>query len=854
MKLYQVMETILKRQNVAIPNYIKDGLSPSITLRDYQETALRHFLCYEADELSRRYPAHLLFHMATGSGKTVIMAALILHLYQQGYRNFLFFVNSSNIIEKTKENFLSLNSSKYLFANPVVLNGKKINIQKVFNFDDAVNEDINIHFTTIQGLHFNLNNPKESAVTYEDFKNKNLVLISDEAHHINRLTRARKLNQTELKHEDSWERTVQKILKGNKNNFLLEFTATIDMENDNIKEKYEDKIIYDYSLKQFRLEGYSKEVILRQSHIDPLERMFQAVLFSQYRRKVAKEYRLPVKPVILMKSKTIRESKNNTEDFIKFISKLTGQDIQKSEEKYCQDPSLGKIYRYFFKDKRLSYENFAMELKGEFSDDRIINVNNADDLKSYQIQVNSLEDEDNEIRVVFAVDKLNEGWDVLNLFDIARLYETRDSRKNQVGETTLQEAQLIGRGARYYPFIDTKRPDESKEKRKYDQDTSHPLRALEELHYHCSHNPKYISEIKNALQKTGMMDEPQRKLIRVKECFKQTAFYKEGFIYVNEKIKNKNENKHFLKDYDISRQYDYPTILTASTIEESDLGNKRTVSGTEELVSEKVLLDDIVILRRVADEIDFFTFDNIKTYLPYLDSMDDLFQDVAKRFSAYVRGDREKINNLSRSQKKDIYYFVLTEIKRHVKKQSSEFIGTKEFRRRRVQEVIKDKHVYINDANKLAVLVSDGIFENSWYVYEENFINGYEKNLVQYVKDKARKIREKYDEFYLVRNEKLVKLYSFDGGHGLEPDFLLFAIKKDNATENLIYQLFMEPKGEDREQHNAWKEKFLKEIRQDDRARNLYEGAEYRIVGLPFYTESKKYDFHKAFEEELGIK
>ena len=38
--------------------------------------------------------------MATGSGKTLIMACAILTLYQKGYRNFLFFVNSNNVLTK----------------------------------------------------------------------------------------------------------------------------------------------------------------------------------------------------------------------------------------------------------------------------------------------------------------------------------------------------------------------------------------------------------------------------------------------------------------------------------------------------------------------------------------------------------------------------------------------------------------------------------------------------------------------------------------------------------------------------------------------------------------------------------
>ena len=38
---------------------------------------------------------------------------------------------------------------------------------------------------------------------------------------------------------------------------------------------------------------------------------------------------------------------------------------------------------------------------------------------------------------MFAVQKLNEGWDVLNLFDIVRLYETRDGKGDKIGKTTL---------------------------------------------------------------------------------------------------------------------------------------------------------------------------------------------------------------------------------------------------------------------------------------------------------------------------------------------------------------------------------------------------------------------------------
>ena len=51
---------------------------------------------------------------------------------------------------------------------------------------------------------------------------------------------------------------------------------------------------------------------------------------------------------------------------------------------------------------------------------------------------------------------LNEGWDVLNLFDIVRLYDTRDGKwvhmQIQAGKTTMGEAQLIGREAKIFPI------------------------------------------------------------------------------------------------------------------------------------------------------------------------------------------------------------------------------------------------------------------------------------------------------------------------------------------------------------------------------------------------------------------
>ena len=84
-----------------IPPYITTNLTKQFDIRPYQEEALKNYLVYDQPEL-RKSKNQVLFHMATGSGKTFIMAALILHLFKNGYRNFLFFVHLDNILQKTR--------------------------------------------------------------------------------------------------------------------------------------------------------------------------------------------------------------------------------------------------------------------------------------------------------------------------------------------------------------------------------------------------------------------------------------------------------------------------------------------------------------------------------------------------------------------------------------------------------------------------------------------------------------------------------------------------------------------------------------------------------------------------------
>ena len=78
--LREEYDTLSKRGILTkdIPEFIKDNLNPAFELRPYQNEAISRFINYFEKDPTRIKPSQLLFHMATGSGKTLLMATNIL--------------------------------------------------------------------------------------------------------------------------------------------------------------------------------------------------------------------------------------------------------------------------------------------------------------------------------------------------------------------------------------------------------------------------------------------------------------------------------------------------------------------------------------------------------------------------------------------------------------------------------------------------------------------------------------------------------------------------------------------------------------------------------------------------------
>jgi type III restriction enzyme len=862
-----LIEELGKRsiESTAVPVCITDNLNSQRKLRPYQERCFRYFLSYwnETFDGKPRQNHQLLFHMATGSGKTLIMAGLILYLYEKGYRNFLFFVNSNNIIDKTRDNFLNQQSSKYLFAPQRALGDKKIHIRQVYNFQTGNPDDINIVFTTIQGLHMALNNPGENSLTYDDFEDRNIVLLSDEAHHINAETKKgnAKLSQEEMFETVSWEGTVERIFKSNPDNVLLEFTATMDMADENLAAKYNPKLIFDYPLKEFRRDGYSKEVKVLQSDLEPFDRALQAILLSQHRRKLFEKYGKHIKPVLMLKSKTIKESQEFFDIFTRGIKNLSVKQIQAIRSRATQAP-LSDVFAYLDNHK-IDIENLITEIREDFSDEKLLVVNSKEDSEAKQIAVNSLEDFDNEYRVIFAVDKLNEGWDVLNLFDIIRLYDTRDAKAGQVGKTTMSEAQLIGRGARYCPFQLTS--DQSPYERKFDADLKHDLRLCEELYYHSPYNPKYIQELNTALQEIGIKAKVTRERpIKLKDEFKQSALYKAGHIFLNKQIKYNREDITGLDSSLIQKCYK----IVLHTGQTRSLSAFDTGKQAEEGISRKtteISLQSLGMpaIRTALQRLEFYRFDNLKKHLPHLESIQQLITDARYlgNIKLEISGLPDQVDNLDPESRLIAALRALEEIALVVASDKIEYKGTKEFEPFMIKETFCDKYLNFSEDddsdkefgksmnNAAETSIHLDLSQKTWHVFDDCFGTSEEKELIQYINRKYDDLHKKYSEVRLLRNEHFFKLYNFSDGRAFEPDFVLYLVGKEKIN-TLYYQVFIEPKGAHLLKADEWKEKFLLEIQKQFKLEQLFANKKYAVWGLPFYNkELRESDFSVAFDE-----
>lgn len=834
--------------NKPLPKEITDNLRPEFILRPYQIESFSRFVYFYEDDTSdekQSRPYHILYNMATGSGKTNIMAGLVLYLYKQGYRTFLFFVSGNTIIEKTKDNFLNPASSKYVFNRHIQIDSKEVFVKEIQSLDESDEDNINIIFTSIQQLHNDMELPKENSVSIEDFRNRKIVLLADEADNFNVATR----NQNNS--EGNWENTIQLIHGQNQDNILLEFTATMDLDTPEIQAKYEDKAIFLYDLKQFRKDGYSKDIELMKITADYKSRVLHALVLNLYRQVLAAANNINLKPVILFKAKrTIDESKRNKELFHSLIDSLSESDIERLKSSGSVDAIISKAFA-FFERRGITTNEIVERTKANFQKVNCLSANNDAEKEKNQMLLNSLEDNDNPIRAVFAVNKLDRGWDVLNLFDIVRMYEDGDDGgRDSVGNTTRAEAQLIGRGARYFPFIVSE--GQERYKRKYDSDRENDLRILETLYYHTINDNTYVTKIKQALSESGISDNNTvTKKLRLKESFKRTSFYQNARVVFNKRVRASFSMVNSLDDLS-ARKKNFTIELTELASTSVSVFEEEVQAISNDVVSKDIKLKDIPfqIIRFALSKNSFFWFSNLKKYCPNLKSLQDFINDehYLGAYEITFKGSQNRLLSITKEDYLKALLGLLNSIENEIKEHAIEYEGS-EFCYDYVRNVFGDKEISFEkdparEEGQEVLLAS-----KDWYAYNANYGTSEERAFIELFDRRYSLFTEKYEDIYIIRNERVISIID-EKGRKFEPDFLLYLRNKEDKT--VVYQIFIEPKGAHLRGADKWKEDFLKKIKSEERIIQI-ESDHYHITGVPFYNQGNENEFKQELEQMLGI-
>ncbi|WQS42320.1 DEAD/DEAH box helicase family protein [Helicobacter pylori] len=817
-------------KEIDLPTHITSNLKKE--LRDYQKQAIDNYL--EKRQFNP-FQKHFMFEMATGSGKTLVMAGLILECYKQGYQNFIFFVNSTSILEKTKLNFTDSTSSKYLFSENININDENIEIKSINNLNESHSNAINIYFSTIQGLFSLFTRAKENAITLEDLKDQKLVFLADEAHHLNTETK-KKLNDSEASEKRNWESVVKLALEQNKDNLLLEFSATIPNEK-SVKDKYENLKAFTYTLKQFSEDKFCKNIYSLSYENKELEtRFLGACVSSLYKELLAQHHNIEnFKPCILFKSERIEESKKNQERFNAFLENLSPLDLENFFNHSRN--AFFKAAKNFF-DEQNHAPNLVALLQNKFKESTQINTNNEKELEKGMLLLNSLEDRDNPKRVIFSVDKLNEGWDVLNLFDIVRL----KNKANQ--KDTIKDAQLIGRGARYYPFSynDFKPSRIEFYQRKFDLDNS--LSALERLDYHAIYDSEFIAKLKKELQDLGLGFVNEKQTIPLTPTKRFKCYYAS-----NTKDKKKNL---FNMDYSGPVEATLQSLhvpLFAFGVREKKVDFKEENKGDRTYyipyILDKIPLNYFLKALNLKN-LDFKTlkkafkkhaFNNKVGFIEqYISPLKTNFHknqkfdnnEILLKLAAYIIGNL-KDTLLKEQDKYDVSALELREFETHNKSLSA-------------SEWEKDIPFY------------------EWLLFKDmrKLDSGLERDFLDFINKNKEILDKKFKEWCVLRNDHFAELKVFcniEGpfyAQGFEPDFILFA--QTHEDEFLGFTCYMEAKGEHLEPSNAWKKEFLEML---ENAMLKSHNKKLHLKGLPFFTLHNGVvngDFQTAFNQTFKDK
>lgn len=381
-------------------------------------------------------------YMATGAGKSyVIFAIAYLSILLGKVKRVLVLGPPSTVIEQgLTEKFRDYMYSPKGLAMKNKLPEKYRNIQvSLCNANDIV-DDYSIVIENINAVY----TKGENAITDMLFKHTEEVLVlSDEVHHAYSHLKfgdagvafdfdGMNYGKGEDKNERLWMKFLrdnlledQKLSEETKIKRHIGFTGTPYNQND-----FFPDVIFDYSIKDALEEGIIKRInpLLKIKTSDDdsdltQDQRYEQIIQTHLDNKDRYSYGGLVKPISIFINNTQKAAQDNSDKFYTAYS------------------------RYLASHDSASQGQTVNAIEGQLRNDKVVIVatssaNRAD----YLDQLNRIEETDpgkvgGKTEFIFAVNKLSEGWDVDNVFQIVPMQE-------KVFNSKLLISQVLGRGLR----------------------------------------------------------------------------------------------------------------------------------------------------------------------------------------------------------------------------------------------------------------------------------------------------------------------------------------------------------------------------------------------------------------------
>jgi type III restriction enzyme len=287
------------------------------------------------------------FEMATGSGKTLLMGAIITDLWNRGYRDFLILTPNTILFDKTVDNFTPRDVKSvfgdgwnltYNMVTGSTYKDKTCNFEEgrdisfyVFNmqkfYDKGASKSNKVSVDTMKGVPY-VRRPIEESLWKDEtgthtisfieyLQSKKLVIISDEAHHYQQKTTAEAINELYP-------------------SMVLEFTATSVEKGGS--ENYGQDNIYKYPMQRYISEGYGKRIFAigcgsaSEKYVNSVtesdkQKLVWGMLIHMLKREALQAVNAPLKKSMLLTKARNIDHANNIEEYLKGWPDSVGSEI-----------------------------------------------------------------------------------------------------------------------------------------------------------------------------------------------------------------------------------------------------------------------------------------------------------------------------------------------------------------------------------------------------------------------------------------------------------------------------------------------------------------------------------------------